>query len=153
MEDQLIQELTDELKKFKHYMENQAAEDRRKAESRDNEVKIIEQAIKKKEKALDTCCELLEDGVYSREQYFKRVNVLKDDISALQANLEALKAISDDKSESIRTTVPILEKCIEKYNGLDPKDKNIILKSFIDKIEYNKRVSRGSFDLQIFLKL
>ena len=153
VEDQLIQELTDELKKFKHYMENQADEDRRKAESRDNEVKIIEQAIKKKEKALDTCCELLEDGVYSREQYFKRVNVLKDDISALQANLEALKAISDDKSESIRTTVPILEKCIEKYNGLDPKEKNIILKSFIDKIEYNKRVSRGSFDLKIFLKL
>jgi predicted NUDIX family phosphoesterase len=111
------------------------------------------QAINKKEKALDTCCELLEDGVYTREQYFKRVNILNEDIEALKSNLEALKAISDDKSESIRTTVPILEKCIEKYNDLDPKDKNIILKSFIEKIEYNKRISRGDFNLRIFLKI
>jgi DNA invertase Pin-like site-specific DNA recombinase len=153
VEDQIIKELSEELKEFKYYLDNQAVEDRRKVESRDNEINIIMQAINKKEKALDTCCELLEDGVYTREQYFKRVNILNEDIEALKSNLEALKAISDDKSESIRTTVPILEKCIEKYNDLDPKDKNIILKSFIEKIEYNKRISRGDFNLRIFLKI
>jgi DNA invertase Pin-like site-specific DNA recombinase len=153
VEDQIIKELSEELKEFKYYLDNQAVEDRRKIESRDNEINIIMQAINKKEKALDTCCELLEDGVYTREQYFKRVNILNEDIEALKSNLEALKAISDDKSESIRTTVPILEKCIEKYNDLDPKDKNIILKSFIEKIEYNKRISRGDFNLRIFLKI
>ena len=153
VEDQIIKELSEELKEFKYYLDNQAEEDRRKVESRDNEINIIMQAINKKEKALDTCCELLEDGVYTREQYFKRINILNEDIEALKSNLEALKAISDDKSESIRTTVPILEKCIEKYNDLDPKDKNIILKSFIEKIEYNKRISRGDFNLRIFLKI
>ena len=118
-----------------------------------NEIKIVEQAIAKKEKALDTCCELLEDGIYTREQYLKRVNVLNEERDALKANLEALKSISEDKSESIRTRVPILEKCIEQYFKLDPKDKNIMLKSLIEKIEYNKRVSRGDFSLKIFLKI
>lgn len=153
IEDQILKELSEELKGFKYYLDNQAEEDRRQSESRNNEINIIKQAIKKKEKALDTCCELLEDGVYTRDQYFKRVNVLNEELESLQSNLEALKDISDDKSESIRSTVPILEKCIEKYPGLDPKDKNIILKSIIEKIEYNKRISRGKFNLMIFLKL
>lgn len=64
-----------------------------------------------------------------------------------------MRAISDDKSESIRSAVPILEKCIEKYYELDPKDKNLILKSFINRIDYNKRISRGDFTLKIYLKI
>ena len=153
VEEQIIKELSEELKGFKYYLDNQADEDRRIHESRLNEIKIVEQAIAKKEKALDTCCELLEDGIYTRDQYLKRVNVLNEERDALKANLEALRDISEDKSESIRTRVPILEKCIEQYFKLDPKDKNIMLKSLIEKIEYNKRVSRGDFSLKIFLKI
>ena len=153
VEAQLLKELSEELRDFKYYLDNQASEDLRQAESRKAEINIIEQAIKKKDKALDTCCELLEDGVYTREQYFKRVNILNEERDALQANLEALRAISDDKSESIRSAVPILEKCIEKYYELDPKDKNLILKSLIDRIDYNKRISKGDFTLKIFLKI
>ena len=153
IEDQIISELKEELKGFKYYLDNQAEEDRRKSESLLSEIKVIEQAIKKKERALDTCCELLEDGVYTRDQYFKRVNTLNEERDVLQANLASLKAISEDKSESIRSRVPILEKCIEKYYELNPKDKNIMLKSIIDKIEYNKRISRGDFILKIFLKI
>lgn len=153
VEAQLLKELSEELKDFKYYLDNQASEDRRKYESRKNEMNIIKQAISKKERALDTCCELLEDGVYTREQYFKRVNVLQEDISALQANLDALRAITDDNSQSIISTVPILEKCIEKYNELDPRDKNLMLKSIIERIDYNKRISKGDFTLKIFLKI
>lgn len=154
IEAQVIEELKKELQGFKYYLDNQAEEDRRKTESRNNEIKIIKQAIDKKEKALDTCCELLEDGVYTREQYFKRVNVLKEDIEALKGNLEALKAITEDKSESIRSNVPILEKCIEKYYDLGIDDRNKILKSLIEKIIYKRTDSRARapFDLKIFLK-
>ena len=153
VEEQIIKELSDELKDFKYYLDNQADEDRRIHESRLNEIKIIEQAIVKKEKALDTCCELLEDGIYTRDQYLKRVNVLNEERDALKSNLAALRDISEDKSESIRTRVPILEKCIEQYFNLDMKARNIMLKSLIEKIEYNKRVSRGDFSLKIFLKI
>ena len=154
IEAQVIEELKKELQGFKYYLDNQADEDRRKTESRNNEIKVIKQAIDKKEKALDTCCELLEDGVYTREQYFKRVNVLKEDIEALKGNLEALKGITDDKSESIRTSVPILEKCIEKYYDLNIEDRNKVLKSIIEKIIYKRTDSkaRAPFDLKIFLK-
>jgi hypothetical protein len=151
VETQIIDELTEELKNFKYYIDNQAEEDNRKSQRINKEIKVIEQAIKKKDKALDTCCELLEDGVYTRDQYFKRVNILKEERDALQANLEALRDISDDNSESIRSAVPIVSRCIEKYPELDIQDKNKILKSIIDKIDYSK-TSKGSFDLKIYLK-
>lgn len=152
VEDQIIKELSEELSNFKYYIDNQAEEDNLKSQRINKEIKVIEQAIKKKDKALNTCCELLEDGVYTREQYFKRVNLLNEERNALQANLEALRDISDDNSESIRSAVPILTRCIEKYPELDIQDKNKILKSIIDKIVYSK-TSKGSFDLKIYLKI
>lgn len=152
VEDQIIKELSEELSNFKYYIDNQAEEDNLKSQRINKEIKVIEQAIKKKDKALNTCCELLEDGVYTREQYFKRVNLLNEERDALQANLEALRDISDDNSESIRSAVPILTRCIEKYPELDIQDKNKILKSIIDKIDYSK-TSKGSFDLKIYLKI
>ena len=155
IEAQVIEELKKELNGFKYYLDNQADEDLRKSESRLNEIRIIEQSIKKKEKALDTCCELLEDGVYTREQYFKRVNLLTEERDALKANLETLRAISDDKSETIRSTVPILEKCIDQYYGLSIPDRNKVLKSFIEKIVYTRTdsTSRAPFSLEIYLKI
>lgn len=155
IEAQVIQELQEELKGFKYYLDNQAEEDRKQAESRLNEVTVIKNTIVKKEKAIDTCCELLEDGVYTREQYFKRVKVLQEEIESLQANLEALEAISDDKRETISSTVPILEKCLDKYYDLSIEDRNKVLKSFIERIEYYRTDStrRAPFDLKIFLKI
>ena len=155
IEKQIISELKDELQGFKYYLDNQAEEDRRQAESRNNEIKILIQAIQKKEKALDTCCELLEDGVYTREQYFKRINIINEDLEALQSNLASLKSISDDKSEEIRTKVPILEKCLEKYYDLDIPGRNTVLKSLIEKIIYKRTDSskRAPFNLKIFLKI
>lgn len=155
IETKVIEELKEELKGFKYYLDNQAEEDKRKAESRLNEIKVISQAIIKKEKAIEACCEFLEDGVYTKEQYFKRVNTLNEEISSLQANLEALEAISDDKRESISSTVPILEKCLDKYYDLSIEDRNKVLKSFIEKIEYYRTDStpRAPFDLKIFLKI
>ena len=155
IEAQVIEELKEELRGFKYYLDNQAAEDNKKAESRLNEIKILDQAIKKKEKALDTCCELLEEGIYTRDQYFKRVNLLTEERDALKANLEALRAISDDKSETIRSSVPILEKCIEQYYSLSIPDRNKILKSLIEKIVYTREDStrRGKFSLKIYLKI
>lgn len=155
IEARVIDELKEELKGFKYYLNNQASEDRKRAESRNNEIEVIRKAIEKKDKALDTCCELLEDGVYTREQYFKRVNLLTEERDALKANLEALRAISDDKSETIRSTVPILEKCLDQYYNLSIPDRNKVLKSFIEKIVYYRTDStpRAPFDLKIFLKI
>lgn len=155
IEAQVIKELQEELKGFKYYLDNQADEDRKKTEARDNEISVIVQAIKKKERALDNCCELLEDGVYSREQYFKRVNVLTEERDALQANLEALRANADDKAQSIRSAVPILEKCIENYYSLSIPDRNKLLKSIIERIEYTRTdpTRRAPFELKIYLKI
>ena len=155
IENQVIDELKAELKDFKYYLDNQAEEDIKKNEEKNNKISIIKQAIKKKDKALDTCCELLEDGVYSREQYFKRVNLLTEERDALQANLEALKAISEDKPERARSAVPILEKCLLKYYDLEISERNKLLKSIIKIIEYKRTDSTryAPFELNIYLKI
>lgn len=105
---------------------------------------------------LSNCFEVtIEDGVYTREQYFKRVNILTEERDALQTNLEALSAISEDKSESVRSAVPILEKCIEQYYNLSILDRNKVLKSIIERIEYTRTdpTRRAPFNLKIYLKI
>lgn len=155
IEDKVIEELKEELEDFKYYLNNQAEADKLQQKKINNEISVILSAIKKKDKALDTCCELLEDGVYTREKYFKRVNVLTEEKNSLQSNLEALKAISDNKSDKIRSSVPILEKCLNKYYDLDIVGRNKLLKSIIKRIEYKRTDSTrlAPFELKIFLKI
>ena len=49
--------------------------------------------------------------------------------------------------------IPILEKCLQKYDGLNAKAKNEILRALIEKIEYKKQARGKEFDLKIFLKI
>jgi hypothetical protein len=66
--------------------------------------------------------------------------------------------VCEDKK--IRRAIPILEKVLDEYWSFDVKQKNDILKSIIEKIEYSKTIrnnrwSPASDDLQlkIFLKI
>ena len=64
-----------------------------------------------------------------------------------------LRKSRDEDNESRDVTLARHEKLLIEYCELDPKDKNLILKSFIDRIDYNKRISRGDFTLKIYLKI
>ena len=103
---------------------------------------------------------MLEEGIYSKEKYITRVNVLESDLKALQSNLEALKAKCFDDIERTKTAIPKLSKVLEEYWNLDATNKNILLKSIIDKIEYLKEEKNSrhnpeeiKFKLKIYLKI
>ena len=103
---------------------------------------------------IDRCCEMLEEGVYTKEKYLKRVNTLESELNALQTNLEALNGISFDDEEKALRTIPILEKVLDEYWNLTGKQKNEILKSFIEKIEYTKTTStRGQINNDKYIEL
>ena len=116
--------------------------------------------ITKKEGMVERCCEMLEEGIYTKEKYLSRVKVLEEDLSALNSNLEALNSISFDDDKKAIKTIPILEKVLDEYWNLTGKQKNEILKSFIEKIEYTKITStRGQInndkpiELKIYLRI
>ena len=121
---------------------------------------ILMKEITKKEGMVERCCEMLEEGIYTKEKYLSRVKVLEEDLSALNSNLEALNSISFDDDKKAIKTIPILEKVLDEYWNLTGKQKNEILKSFIEKIEYTKITStRGQInndkpiELKIYLRI
>lgn len=135
------------------------AANRREAMEKEREVYIAE--LNKKQAMLDKASEMLEIGVYSVEKYLQREIILRKDMDALQANLDALSDTSElDDIERLENAVPILEKCLDEYWTLNPAEKNEILKSFVDKILYSKSIKNNSHhkdlddaNVEIFLKI
>lgn len=160
VEEQLIHELQQELDNYNYFLENYSDEIEKKKSIIETEKKIISTEISKKETMVDRCCELLEEGIYTKEKYLSRVNVLEEELKALKSNLEALSTTSFEETDRYEKAIPILKNVLIKYKELNPKEKNEILKTIIDRVEYtkNKRNTRHNmdtklFDLKIFLKI
>ena len=160
VENKLINELKEELNNFNYFLENTGQEIKNKKEQIENEKSILLKEISKKETMIDRCCEMLEEGIYSKEKYLKRVNTLESELNALKSNLECLNDISFNDEERALRNIPILEKVLEEYWNLTGKQKNEILKSFIEKIEYTKTTStKGQInndkpiELKIYLRI
>ena len=154
VEKQLLLELTEALRGFQKYIDDNSSRIELKASERANLAVRIDAEIKKKDAMLERCCELLEEGIYSKEKYLSRVKILEEELNGL---LETRQQLSDDKDEqeieSIKTGIPILERCIQKYDEMDVKAKNEILRSLIEKIEYNKQARKENFSLKIYMKI
>lgn len=160
VEKKIIEELKIELANFNYFLDNYSEEIKQKNKIQEDEIKILTKEINKRNKMIDKACEMLELGVYSKEKYMSRVNVLEGELNLLKSNLEeAKKAIVICEDKNIRKAIPILERVLAKYWSFDVKEKNDILKSIIEKIEYtktirNNRWNNNSDDLQlkIFMK-
>ena len=154
VESQLLLELTEALRGFQKYIDDNSSRIELQASERENLAVRIDAEIKKKDAMLERCCELLEEGIYTKEKYLSRVKILEDELNGL---LETRQQLNDDKDEqemeSIKTGIPILERCIQKYHDMDVKAKNEILRSLIEKIEYNKPERGKSFQLKIYMKI
>ena len=158
LEQRIIYELHSELDTFNYFLNNYGEEIKKQKLSKEKELKLIEKEIKKKENMINKCCEMIEEGIYSKEKYLERVNVLETDLKNLKLNLEEIKITSFDESDKIKTAIPKLEKVLNEYWKLDPKSKNLLLKSIIDKIEYTKtsrkfKYGTDDYYIKIFLKI
>lgn len=161
LEPMIIEGIQDALEGYRLELDDlpSTAANRRKAMEQEREIYIAE--LNKKQAMLDKASEMLEIGVYSVEKYLERENILRKDINALQANLDALSDTSElEEIEKLENAVPILEKCLDEYWTLSPAEKNEILKSFVDKILYSKSIKNNSHhkniddaNVEIFLKI
>lgn len=160
VEKRVIEELKAELKNFNYFIDNYGEEIEKQNKSREKELTLLRKEIDKKTKMLDKACEMLELGVYTKEKYLERVNILESDIKSLKEQIKVLETSFNNEEVKIRKAIPILEKCLDAYWGLNPQEKNDLLKSFIDHIEYSKskRNNRWQKDLddmqlKIYLKI
>lgn len=160
VEKKLIEELEEELKNFNYFLENTADETRKIKETKEKEKAFIKSNIEKKKAMIDRCCEMLEEGIYSKDRYLERVQAIEEDLKALNLKFEELSVIEVDEEERVKSAIPILEKVLKEYWNLDAVDKNTLLKTIIERVEYTKTKRKSykeeidnNFELKIFLKI
>ena len=157
LEQQIIDEITSELKNFNYFLDNYGYEIEKQNQSKQDELQILNAELIKKDNMLNRACEMLEMGIYTLEKYQSRVNILEQEKKALYEQINALNNNDIDKVKQVKLAVPILERCVASYWTLEAKQKNDLLKSIIDKIEYSKSTkwfqSADDMQLKIHLKI
>lgn len=160
VEKRVIEELKQELANLNYFLDNYGAEIEKEAKIKEEKLKVLEKELIKKEKMIDKACEMLEMGVYSKEKYLSRVNTLEEEKANIKTNIEELEASVNNDTSKVRKAIPIFENVLDIYWTLNARDKNDILKSIIDKIEYRKtkyntrwNKNLDDLDLKIFLKI
>lgn len=151
----LLAELKAELSNFNYYIDNYETATSTKKASIENDIKLITAEISKREKMATRVCELLEEGIYSKEKYLERVNALDQEIKALKTTLAELQA-STFEDDSIKQAIPKLNKVLDSYHQLTPENKNRLIKSMVKRIDYHKTAKTRSLEdikLDIYLKI
>lgn len=159
VEKKLIEELQNELDNFNYFLANYGKQMAKQKKLAEVEMSVLNKEIDKKRKMIDKACEMLELGVYTPDKYLDRVNTLESEIKAITGQITALKGQANNQTEKIKRTVPILRNCLDNYWSLSPEDRNTLLKTFIERIDYIKTKKNNRFDgvdnlqLKILLKI
>ena len=162
IEKQVIQELKQELSNFNYFLENFDEELKNKKRNIMNDIELLKKELSKKENMINKACEMLELGVYSKEKYLDRVTILEAEKTSLMSNIEELEVSSKkaDNNIKIKKAIPKLEKVLDEYWNLEPKQKNDLLKTIVEKIIYKKTKKNlrnnntlSDLELTIYLKI
>ncbi|MDD2401975.1 MAG: recombinase family protein [Clostridia bacterium] len=147
VEDKLLQVLEAWLNEYKLNIKaesNNEQQDYLEIDLIKKSMEQLDKEIATLEKQSDNLHDLLEQGVYTKETFFKRSNVLNEkSIAAVNNKIELEKRLKDisNKREAIKIIIPKVEKTIEVYHYLDtPAEKNELLKEILEKVTYNKTI-------------
>lgn len=116
---------------------------------------LFEKALKKigndigiLENQLSATYDMLEQGVYSKDQFLERSRAVSERINTAKkdyADLEKEMGLSFARDESRRTIVPKVERLLKVYRSLPTAaQKNDLLKDVLEQVVYTK-TSNGSF--------
>lgn len=147
----ILDELKGELKDFNYFLDNYAGEIEAKRYKVASEIDLLESELTKKLDMLERACEMLESGIYTKELFTRRVSVLETDIKALKENISTLKEKPIEDDTRAYKAIPILEKVLENYNVLDAKEKNLLLKSIVERIDFTRLEHDTSLNITLLL--
>ena len=151
IEDALLDRLKTELKDFNYLLDNYEEELKSKRQERDEEIGRVSKEIEKQHNALNVACEMLENGVYTMDLLKRRTNIIEGKLKELNAQLETLQSLEIKEDERANKALPILSKVIDKYDTLDAKEKNNLLKKIIKSIDYTRLEDDFTLDIELLI--
>lgn len=118
----------------------------------------LKSELRKCEKQLLNTYELVESGVYTKEEFLRRKEELAERKNFLYNAIEAEEA--ELKSICASECLPIQAGIFENYGFLTAEEKNRLLKCLVSRIEYQKRkpnrksaMVNDNFELTLYVKL
>ena len=160
VEQRLITYLNAILSDFNNYIDNYEEEIKKEARSNEKVLKQIDNKIEKLNKSLKNALRNWNDEKMDDDEYYELKAELKDEIKVLENQRHEI--LKDDKEEKItryKKAVPQISKVLEQYPNLDIPQKNLLLKSIIERVEYTKtsggrwnKSQRDNFKLEVTLK-
>ena len=151
IETALLERLKTELKDFSYLLNNYEDELKSKRQKREEDIEMLTKAIDKQHTALNVACEMLESGVYTKELFTKRTSIIESKLKELNAQLTDLENLEIKEDERANKALPILSKVIDKYDTLDAKEKNNLLKKIIKSIEYTRLEDDFTLDVELLI--
>ena len=164
VEEHILEALNQWLGDYKLKWDDQITRQKLSNDVLKKSLKRMEKDISVLEKQLGRTHDLLEQGVYSPEQFLERSSTLSERIVAARkdyADLEDELGLSIARDESRRVIIPKVEHLLEVYRLLPTAaQKNALLKGVLEKVVYTKTangsfrgVSADDFEIVLYPKL
>ncbi|WP_242145482.1 MULTISPECIES: recombinase family protein [unclassified Bacillus cereus group] len=122
-------------------------------------LKNLEKELTETEKQKEKLFDLLERGIYTDEMFLNRSKSLSAKTEKLQQDIDTVKeSINSElqREEAQENIIPQVERVLDLYTKTDdPKKKNSLLKSVLEKAVYNKEKHqyKDDFTLTLYPKL
>lgn len=163
IEGRIIEGLSDWLSSYRLEWEDDAPRGVSKVEQKQKEVKKLRGEISTLNKQLDNLHDLLEQGVYSVDDFLSRSRILADRIRSAQERLASAEEeveLCASREDSRKNIIPAVERLLSVYGELpDARSKNELLKAVLEKAIYSRErgLRSGSdpddFELVLYPKL
>lgn len=161
IEKRIIESLKVILKDYKVFVKDYEKDEVITNDNHQEMIDYCNNEIEKLNKQLIKICELLENETYTIELFNSRKKSIDTRINELQEKKASLIKENDlNKINKVTKAIPILENAIDLYWDASIEQKNLILKSIIDKCIYKKEKSGrwnkdaiDDFELNIFMKI
>lgn len=158
IEEKLLQELKDWFESYRINFKKTGKS------SKNNNILLYQKQLQELDKELKILHEqklslhdLLEQRVYDIDTFLERSKNIAERTELTKENIETIKSKIECDMNKVNTenTIPAIKKALDTYKFSDVREKNMLLKSILNKVEYlkNKDQKDDNFTLIIFPKL
>lgn len=112
-----------------------------------NEKERLQKAIASAEKQMTRTYELMEQEIYSAEEFISRRAAIQQQLQELRRQLEETKKLEDDPTPDWHALAPQIRHVLDAWpHAATPKEQNELLKTVVARIEYTKVMHRKKSD-------
>ncbi|MCX7658809.1 MAG: recombinase family protein, partial [Oscillospiraceae bacterium] len=162
VEQKLLRILAEWLEKYK--ISNKNDEEKINTEAENKMLEKLKRETEKIENQILSAYDLVEQKVYTPEVFTQRVKILTDKKAELTAQYDEIQnkiKSMQNKAKKNLEIIPAIENVLQQYNDLSSAtEKNVLLKSVLNKIDYIKdtpnrkgHLLNDNFSLTVFPKV